>query len=533
MDRDDEDFGEGFVAESHPLRPTHLSVPINGRPDSRAPSISSSVSDMDVPIYARETTIPVSAGKGLNGRLAFAIAAAALGSSFQHGYNTGVVNAPQQLIENWISDLKMNRTGQVTKQSEVTMIWAIAVSIFCVGGMIGGSLVGSIADRFGRKGGLLLNNILVLLTVIFEGCAKAAKSYEMIIIGRFLIGINAGLNAGLAPMYLSEISPIHLRGAVGTVYQLVITMSILVSQILGLEQILGTDDHWPLLLCLTIVPAIFQVVTLPLCPESPKYLLLSKGKDMEAQRALAWLRGTIEVHDEMEEMRTEYESVKLVPKVTLKELFVNPSLRIPLMIAIMVMFAQQLSGINAVMFFSTKIFTMAQLDKTAAQNATMAVGAMNVVMTFVSLILVEKAGRKTLLLAGFSGMFIDTALLAICLAFADTSRAAAYSSIVLVMTFVILFATGPGSIPWFLVSELFNQSARPAATSVAIAVNWTANFIVSIGFLPLQEALGAYVFIIFAALQAFFVFFIYKKVPETKNKTMEEISSMFRQISYQ
>lgn len=134
--------------------------------------------------------------------------------------------------------------------------------------------------------------------------------------------------------------------------------------------------------------------------------------------ALTWLRGTIEVHEEMDEMRAEYDSVKLVPKVTLKELFVNPSLRIPLIIAIMVMFAQQLSGINAVMFFSTKIFTMAQLDKTAAQNATMAVGAMNVVMTFVSLILVEKAGRKTLLLAGFSGMFIDTALLAVCLAFA-------------------------------------------------------------------------------------------------------------------
>ncbi|XP_016916276.1 solute carrier family 2, facilitated glucose transporter member 1 isoform X1 [Apis cerana] len=470
---------------------------------------------------------------GLNGRLAFAIAAAALGSSFQHGYNTGVVNAPQQLIEDWISNLKMNRTGQVTKQSEVTMIWSIAVSIFCVGGMIGGSLVGSIADRFGRKGGLLINNILVVLTVIFEGCAKTAKSYEMIIIGRFLIGINAGLNAGLAPMYLSEISPIHLRGAVGTVYQLVITMSILVSQILGLEQILGTAEQWPLLLCLTIVPAIFQVIALPFCPESPKYLLVTRGKDMEAQRALAWLRGTIEVHDEMEEMRTEYESVKLVPKVTLKELFVNSTLRIPLIIALMVMFAQQLSGINAVMFFSTKIFMMAQLDKNAAQNATLGVGAMNVLMTFISLILVERAGRKTLMLIGFSGMFIDTALLAICLAFAETSRAAAYFSIVLVIMFVVLFATGPGSIPWFLVSELFNQSARPAATSVAIAVNWTANFIVSIGFLPLQEALGAYVFIIFAALQAFFVFFIYKKVPETKNKTMEEISSMFRQISYQ
>lgn len=134
--------------------------------------------------------------------------------------------------------------------------------------------------------------------------------------------------------------------------------------------------------------------------------------------ALTWLRGTIEVHDEMEEMRTEYESVKLIPKVNLRELFVNPALRIPLFIAIMIMFAQQLSGINAVMFFSTKIFMMAQLDKTAAQNATMGVGAMNVLMTIVSLVLVEKAGRKTLLLVGFAGMFVDTALLAICLVFA-------------------------------------------------------------------------------------------------------------------
>lgn len=151
------------------------------------------------------------------------------------------------------------------------------------------------------------------------------------------------------------------------------------------------------------------------CIIRAKHLLITKILFIAA---LAWLRGTIEVHDEMEEMRTEYESVKLVPKVTLKELFVNSTLRIPLIIALMVMFAQQLSGINAVMFFSTKIFMMAQLDKNAAQNATLGVGAMNVLMTFISLILVERAGRKTLMLIGFSGMFVDTALLAICLAFA-------------------------------------------------------------------------------------------------------------------
>lgn len=99
--------------------------------------------------------------------------------------------------------------------------------------------------------------------------------------------------------------------------------------------------------------------------------------------------------------------------------------------------------------------------------------------------------------------------------------------------FVVLFATGAGSIPWFLVSELFGQSARPVATSVAIAVNWSANFIVAVSFLKLSSALGSNVFIIFVVIQAFFTIFIYKKVPETKNKTIEEISSMFRQQSYQ
>ncbi|XP_052121869.1 solute carrier family 2, facilitated glucose transporter member 1 isoform X3 [Frankliniella occidentalis] len=477
---------------------------------------------------------PVAASKGFNGRLAFAIAAAALGSSFQHGYNTGVVNAPQKLIEDWITSVEANRTGDPNvNQGKVTMIWSIAVSIFCVGGMIGGSITGLVADRFGRKGGLLLNNVFVILSAILQGASKSAGSYEMIILGRFLIGINSGLNAGLAPMYLAEISPIHLRGAVGTVYQLVITISILVSQILGLGSLLGTEDKWPVLLAITVVPGIFQLVTLPLCPESPKYLLLGRGQEAEANSALQWLRGTIEVHDEMDEMTNEYESMKRLPKVTMKEMFTNQLLRVPLFIAMMVMICQQLSGINAVMFFSTKIFKLANLNDEEAQYATLGMGAMNVFMTLVSLVLVERAGRKTLLLIGFSGMCIDTALLTIALAYVNSAAWVSHISIVLVIVFVIMFAVGPGSIPWFLVSELFNQSARPAATSLAVGVNWTANFIVGLGFLPLQEAMGGYVFIIFTVLLALFVAFVYYKVPETKNKTMEEISAMFRQRSYQ
>ncbi|XP_043476946.1 solute carrier family 2, facilitated glucose transporter member 1-like isoform X3 [Leptopilina heterotoma] len=469
--------------------------------------------------------------EGLNGNLMFAIAAAALGSSFQHGYNTGVMSNSAEVLKKWITEQSGDKSGS---QDSTTFIFAIIVSIFCLGGMIGGCSVGYIADRFGRKGGLLLNNILVFLTVLFEGLAKPTSSYYMFIIGRFLIGINAGLNAGLAPMYLSEISPSHLRGAVGTVYQLIITISILVAQVLGLESLLGTESQWPTLFCLTAVPAAFQLITLPFCPESPKYLLLNRGRDMDSQKALSWLRGTIDVHDEMEEMRSEYESIKLVPAVSLKELIMNPSLRIPMIIAIMVMIAQQMSGINAIVFFSTKIFTMASLDTHASQMATLGVGAVNVFMTIVSLFLVERAGRKTLLLVGFSGMTVVTFLLAIFLPEAQKkSEFATYGAILMVILFIVLFATGPGSIPWFLVAELFNQSARPVATSVAIGVNWTANFFVSFGFEPIEQAIGSYVFYIFAVLQGIFTFYIYKQVPETKNKSIEEISSLFRQRSYQ
>lgn len=467
----------------------------------------------------------------MNPRLAFAIISSTCWSAFQHGYNTGVINAPQAVMSEWLQREALGGTNTSVSamvDPKVTSVWSVAVSIYCAGGMIGGVITGIIADRFGRKGGLLLNNVLVFLAAALQGASKVAKSAEMLILGRLLIGVNSGLNAGLVPLYLSEISPVSIRGSIGTVYQLVITVTILLSQLLGLSSVLGTEDGWPWLLALTAAPAVLQCLTLPLCPESPKYLLLNQGRELHAQRALNWLRGDVAVHGEMEEMHQEAEKNKISKKVTLQELFRNRNLRLPLFISTVVMIAQQLSGINAIIYFSTDIFEKTHLGSDAAQYATLGIGAMNVVMTIASLVLVEVAGRKTLLLAGFSGMFICTVGITVATSYTQHVWVS-YLCIALVVLFVTMFAIGPGSIPWFLVTELFNQSSRPAASSVAVTVNWTANFIVGLSFLPLSLALGNNVFVIFAVLQFLFIIFIYAKVPETKNKTVDEITAMFRQ----
>uniref|UniRef100_A0A1B6F454 Major facilitator superfamily (MFS) profile domain-containing protein n=1 Tax=Cuerna arida TaxID=1464854 RepID=A0A1B6F454_9HEMI len=471
---------------------------------------------------------------GLNGRLVFAIAVAAIGSSFQHGYNTGVVNAPQKVIESFIRDVLASRKGESTKpedisQESVTTVWATAVAIYCVGGMLGGTLVGLIAKTLGPKRGLFWNNLFVFVSAILQGFSKSALSYELIVVGRFIIGINSGLNAGLAPMYLTEISPVNLRGAVGSTYQLVLTISILISQILGLSSVMGTADLWPILLIVCVLPAVFMILGLPFCPESPKYLLTQKSQEEKAQKALTWFRGTTEVQVEMDEMRAEKEQIKLMPKVTMKEMLVNRALRIPLMIAVVIMLGQQFSGINAVIFYSTDIFKTANLKDSEAQLATLLMGVVNVMMTVVSLVLVEKAGRKTLLLIGFVGMVIDTSLLTVGLFCVKQYNYVwvSYFCIAFVLIFVIMFAVGPGSIPWFLVNELFNQSARPMACSIAVTTNWTANFFVGMSFPFLKMIVSEFCMVIFAIFQFLMVLFICIVVPETKQRPIAEIVALF------
>ncbi|KRX52790.1 Solute carrier family 2, facilitated glucose transporter member 3 [Trichinella sp. T9] len=465
--------------------------------------------------------------------LAFSIFAATFGCSFIFGYNIAVINTPQVVIQQWINETLIEK-NQTWTQSEMDSVWALIVGIFPFGGFIGGMLSGLVADKVGRRNGMLLNNIFAILAVSVMSVTQYTTSYICLIVGRFVIGINCGISSALCPMYLTEISPIKLRGMLGTFNQLVVSIAILLAQIFGLEAVLGSKENWPILFCkknfcnIIAIPAIFQLCSLPFCPESPKYLI-AHGSNMEkVQKDLQKLRQVENVNSEIEAIQYEMNAVTATPKVLFLDMFRDRILRWALFISIMMMFSQQFSGINAVLFYSTKIFMDgAGLSEANAQFATLGVGLINVLMTIVSAILIDKAGRRMLQLIGLGGMWISfkKALKTDLLVFRNRTKIGFLICAFVLFSCLLYFLQldQASSIPWFYTNEIFLQNARGYANAIAASANWMSSFLVGWIFPLMANALEEYTFLVFVGTLAVFWLFTYKFVPETKNQKIEDV----------
>lgn len=209
----------------------------------------------------------------------------------------------------------------------------------------------------------------------------------------------------------------------------------------------------------------------------------------------------------------------------------DDALRSALIVGIVMQLSQQLSGIVAVFSYSTPIFKSAGLVGENAQFSTVGVGVVMVVMTLISIPLMETLGRRSLHLSGLGGMFFAAIGLLISLQFQASIEWMKYVSVVSALVYVMFFAIGPGTVPWLFISEIFTQGPRPAAMSIAVFVNWSANFLVGLSFPYVQEWLNDFSFLPFIVLLAIFWIYCYKKMPETKNKTFEEIASLFASAS--
>ncbi|XP_023481950.1 solute carrier family 2, facilitated glucose transporter member 5 isoform X2 [Equus caballus] len=421
--------------------------------------------------------------------LALATLIAAFGSSFQYGYNVAAVNSPAELMKAFYNETHYSRFSEYISEFSLTLLWSISVSMFPFGGFVGSLMVGPLVNRLGRKGTLLFNNIFSIVPAILMGTSKTARSYEMIILSRLLVGICAGLSSNVVPMYLGELSPKNLRGALGVVPQLFITVGILVAQIVGLRSLLATEE------------------------------------------ALKRLRGWDDVDAEMEEIQLEDEAEKAAGIISVLTMFRMRSLRWQVISIIILMGGQQLSGVNAIYYYADQIYLSAGVKDQDVQYVTVGTGAVNVLMTICAVFVVEYLGRRALLLLGFSVCFIACCVLTVALALQDRVSWMPYISIVCVISYVIGHALGPSPIPALLITEVFLQSSRSAAYMVGGTVHWLSNFAVGLVFPFIQVGLGAYSFIIFAVICLLTTIYIFLIVPETKGKTFVEINHIFTKMN--
>ncbi|RKP07264.1 general substrate transporter [Thamnocephalis sphaerospora] len=447
-------------------------------------------------------------------------------SAFTNGYNIGVPNAPELVIRacEGIKDPSAGGAFPACLPMSTT-VWGFVVAAFCLGGMVGGLGSGWLMSRFGRRPILIFNNLVFIAGGVL---VALSNSSGMMIAGRVIIGLACGVSMVVAPVYIGEVATLKCRGAYGTLPQLFVVLSILIAQLLGLG--LSNAPGWRILFGITVIPAILQMILLPMfCVETPPYLA-SCGRIDEANASLARLRKGYDVRSEMEEIlsvqgsRTSSGDEDIVAtgaKEGTENMGILQLLRSHMLgttiTAIVVHASQQLTGINSVFYYSTSMFAEA-LGSDVARAVTVGIGALNFVMTFVSSALVDRTGRKVLLLSSLAGLILMSVVIVVASVFGQNIVVVAS-----VFLFVASFAMGLGPVPWMLMPELFPIQAVGAASSLANCVNWLSNFIIGQVFPIINEHLGDYAFIVFAAVGTVFFIYLWFRLVETKGKTVEDI----------
>lgn len=429
---------------------------------------------------------------------------------FLFGYDTAVINGANQLLKTFF-DLDPFREG-------------LAGSSAILGCIPGAAVAGFLSDRFGRKHILLLAAALYAISALWPAIPTR---FEEFLLARFVGGLGIGVSSMVCPVYLAEISPGAWRGRLTSLFQLGIVTGIFLTLFINaFIQSLGDQEWnllwgWRLMLGAELLPALALAGMQAVAPESPRWLA-AQHREEEARHILQRIGGPEHAAQELEAIREALRQ----EEGRLAELFRGP-MRRPLVIAVLLMAFSQLSGINAIMYYSTNIFVTAGVGVADAFTATALVGLVNLVMTFAAIGLVDRLGRRRLLLTGLSVQVI--ALGAVGLMFRQNGSGLAL--LVAILAFIAAFATALGPVSWVVCSEIFPTRVRGRAMSVATFTIWSACYLVAQTFPVLRDSswVGpARTFWLYALFSAAAWWFVWRMLPETKGRSLEEIEMAWR-----
>ncbi|XP_032686187.1 solute carrier family 2, facilitated glucose transporter member 3-like isoform X2 [Odontomachus brunneus] len=460
--------------------------------------------------------------------LLLAGATCCLGSALPAGYNIGVMNNAADLMKTFCNESVRERFDTQMSEYQLKILWSAIVSVFLIGGVTGSLAASWLSDRFGRKGAIGTGNVCGILGGLLLFLVPFVNSVELFFIGRIIVGFSGGLATSLLPMYLTEIAPLKLRGAVGVLCQLGITCGVLMGQIAGLDNVLGTSETWNIMLASfapLCVGALFLIFTLP---ESPKYLYIIKGQQGKALKELSRLRNMdiMLLQNELAGLQKELQKRSTTENTwSIKRVLSDPTLRLPLFLVCFMQFGQQLSGINAVFYYSNAILQTAGFDMTEAEYATLGTGVINILMAIISVPVMSFFSRRKVLM--LSGVLSVACLIFLCISIVlmETSPIVATICIVAILAYVVSYGIGLGPIPYFIGSELFDVGPRPAAMSLGSVFNWGGNFIVGMMFPVIEAEIGSFTFLIFATFTLLLVVVNKIYLPETRGRSTADIAA--------
>ena len=466
--------------------------------------------------------------KKKNMTLVIIIAAVASTGGLLFGFDTGVISGALPFLkESW---------GLTSGQQE----WITTAAL--VGAVIGAMSSGRLTDIFGRKKVILVTSVIFALGAILTG---AAPSPGFLAVSRIVLGIAIGISSFTVPLYISEIAPAKIRGAMVSSFQLMITIGILVSYFTDLAIADESNPFsWRWMFYVGVFPAIILFVGMLFLPETPRFLI-GKGKDEKGRRVMNKVEDPELVEESYrkikEDMRRDEEA-----QTDWRELF-KPWLRTALFIAIGIMFVQQFVGINTIIYYAPTVFIIAGFGGAkAAIAATVSVGVVNVVSTVLSMFLIDKIGRRKLYFIGLTGMVIAlTALGTFFLLKDNLGPSLKYITVASTLIYIFFFAISLGPLGWLMISEVFPLKVRGLGMSIGSLSNWLFNAIVTFTFLKIAWAFTAPgmevvregmpndpnpagAFFVYALIGIVGIIWGYRYIPETKGVTLEEIEDHWR-----
>ena len=434
-----------------------------------------------------------------NQLLIFSMVAALGGLLF--GFDTGVISGAIPFIK---LEFYLNSYQE-----------GFAISNLMIACVIGALIAGPIADWTGRKKVLILCAVLFIVSAILSALPR---SFTELVIARFIGGIGVGVASVVSPMYIAEISPAKIRGRLVALNQLAIVVGILLSYLSNWLLVDTGINNWRYMLVAEILPATTFLMGLFFILESPRWLT-KEGLEKDALDVLKVVAGAVNADHELQKIKKSLAE----KKTSLKELL-HPSLRRVLIVGILFSLFAHITGIDTIIYYGPIIFLESGFKTDSALLASVIIGITNLIFTFVGMAMIDKAGRKFLLLVGIAGMGISMTLVGFCM---QSDMISAKWTLLWIMTYIASFAMSIGVVIWVYLSEIYPTRVRGQALSVATMVLWLGNVILMQLFPVMMERFGGGTFYIFSFICLLAFIFTWTMVKETRGVSLEEIEKMW------